>query len=117
METNDFRIIAAREFLTTKPKFDELASDELVTENTELRRLLQQAIDVADDWAASEPRSPEDLEAEFRGWHVWKGVNNLWYARRPGTSPCLTAERAGDLHGLRQKIIIEIRRWENGPIR
>jgi len=25
--------------------------------------------------------------SEFRGWHVWIGVNSLWYARRMRSSP------------------------------
>lgn len=59
----------------------------------------------------------EALEAEFNGWHCWKGVNQLWYARRPGVSPPLIAERAEDLTDLRDKIVAAIWRRDNGPIR
>jgi hypothetical protein len=31
------------------------------------------------DWA---PRGPE-----FAAWHFWVGVNSMYYARVPGTSP------------------------------
>jgi hypothetical protein len=31
--------------------------------------------------------SRAELAREFPGWHIWRGVNGLWYARRPGTSP------------------------------
>jgi hypothetical protein len=27
------------------------------------------------------------LRREFPGWHVWKGIAGLWYARRLDTSP------------------------------
>lgn len=60
--------------------------------------------------------SPEDLEREFGG-HAWRGVNNLWYWRLPGTSPPLTAERATDLQDLRDKIISVTWRRDHRPIR
>lgn len=28
-----------------------------------------------------------DLEREFPGWHFWRGINGLPYARKPKTSP------------------------------
>ena len=31
--------------------------------------------------------TPEQLEREFPGWHVWHGVSGLFYARRPNSSP------------------------------
>jgi len=68
------------------------------------------------DQRAYDPPTPAALEREFPGWHAWKGVNGLWHARRPGTSPPLTAERAEDLQDLRNKIIAAIWRRDNGPI-
>jgi hypothetical protein len=111
METTDYRIVNARKFLATGPGLDRAA------ENTELRHLLSDAIAVADDWAAGEPKTTEDIERMFPGWHAWQGVNGLWYARLPGTSPCLTAEPAKDLINLKEQIAATIYRWDNGPIR
>lgn len=56
METNDFRVNAAREFLATKPP---LAADELAAENAEARRLLGLVVEVCDDWAVTDPDSPD----------------------------------------------------------
>ena len=52
-----------------------------------------------------EPPDAEALEAEFPGWHVWQGVNDLWYAWRRGTSPPKVFERAADLAELRNWLI------------
>ena len=30
---------------------------------------------------------PHEYRREFPGWHVWRGVSGLYYARRPRTSP------------------------------
>ncbi len=40
--------------------------------------------------------------AEFPSWHAWQGVNGLYYARRPGTSPPLLVRAAtpGELPAL-----------------
>jgi hypothetical protein len=62
-----------------------------------------------------EPASAEALEQEFPGWHCWKGVNQLWYARLPGTSPAIVVERKEDLLDLRDGIIAAIWRRDNGP--
>jgi hypothetical protein len=35
------------------------------------------------DQRHNEPRSPEASEAEFPGWHLWRGANMLWHARPP----------------------------------
>lgn len=35
------------------------------------------------DALIAEPETFQDVEREFPGWHVWKGVNQLWYARLP----------------------------------
>jgi phosphoenolpyruvate-protein kinase (PTS system EI component) len=64
-----------------------------------------------------EPASPEALEQEFPGWHVWKGVNSLWCARLLETSLSIVAERAEDLQDLRDKIISAICRRDQGPIK
>jgi hypothetical protein len=69
------------------------------------------------DQRTYEPPSPEALEAEFPGWHCWKGVNQLWYARKPGYSPPLEALRREDLLDLRDGIIVAIRQHENGIIK
>lgn len=31
--------------------------------------------------------APAAIEAEFPGWHVWQGINQLWYVRYPRSSP------------------------------
>lgn len=56
METHDRRIVHARQFLADARRRDpaELPLDELVREDAELRRCLGWAIDVADDWAATD---------------------------------------------------------------
>ena len=61
-----------------------------------------------------EPQSPEELEREFAGWHIWRGVNRLWYARLAKTSPPVMVERREDLMDLRDGIISAIWRRENG---
>ena len=38
------------------------------------------------------------------GWHVWRGVAGLLYARRPKTSPPKVA-RARDVTALREQIL------------
>ena len=61
-----------------------------------------------------EPQLPEEVEAEFPGWHVWRGVNQLWYARREGAAPGTgwDVERAEDLMDVRDQIIVCIRKHE-----
>jgi hypothetical protein len=59
-----------------------------------------------------EPRSAEELMTEFPGWHVWEGVNSLFYARRPRTSPPVVVGPGEDLMDLRDQIIIWIRRHQ-----
>jgi hypothetical protein len=56
METHDQRIVHARQFLADARRRDpaELALDELIREDAELRRYLGGAIGVADDWAATD---------------------------------------------------------------
>jgi hypothetical protein len=51
METNDFRIVAARAFLATRPG---LTAQELAAENAQLRELLTRTVDLADDCADME---------------------------------------------------------------
>ena len=51
-----------------------------------------------------EPRSPEDLTAEFPSWEVWRGVNQLWYARLLKSSPPVVV-RGEDLTDLRDQVI------------
>jgi hypothetical protein len=41
--------------------------------------------------------------AEFRYWHVWRGVSGLLYARRPLSSPPVVV-RATDAEDLRDQI-------------
>jgi hypothetical protein len=43
---------------------------------------------------------PEALEAELPGWHAWRGVTGLFYARRVKSSPpiVLRAESLDDLY-------------------
>jgi hypothetical protein len=57
--------------------------------------------------------TPEDIEQEFPGWHAWQGVNDLYYARLPKTSPpwVVTGE---DLAALREQIASCLR---DGPSR
>jgi hypothetical protein len=31
--------------------------------------------------------TPEQIEAEFPGWEVFQGINDLWYARYSRSSP------------------------------
>ena len=52
-----------------------------------------------------EPQAPDEIEKEFPGWHVWKGVNNLWYASLAKTSPPVVVESAEDLVDVRDQII------------
>ena len=47
--------------------------------------------------------TPEALEAEFPGWHVFYGVSQLWYARKPLTSPPVLL-RAENLTELRVRM-------------
>jgi hypothetical protein len=50
--------------------------------------------------------SPESLEREFPGWTVWRGVSELWYARRLNTSPPVIL-RDENLTGLRAQMVIK----------
>lgn len=56
-----------------------------------------------------EPRSAKALMDEFPDWHVWKGVNSLFYARLPKTSPPVVVQ-GEDLLDLRDRIIVWLRR-------
>jgi hypothetical protein len=51
----------------------------------------------------------EDARALFPGWHCWKGVGGLFYARLPLTSPPVVA-RGKDPAGLISAIRTELRR-------
>jgi hypothetical protein len=47
----------------------------------------------------------DDLQREFPYWHVWHGVNHLWYARLPKTSPPIIARGEGSLE-LQNNILL-----------
>lgn len=49
------------------------------------------------------PQTAQDIESEFPGWHVYRGIDMLWYAR----SPTNESVRGEDLIDLRDEII----RW------
>jgi hypothetical protein len=53
--------------------------------------------------------TPEDLEGEFPGWHCWRGIAGLWYARLLSSSPAVVV-RSADPTGLRDSIRREISR-------
>ena len=61
-----------------------------------------------------EPGRPEEVKREFPGWHVWRGVNHLWYARLVKSSPPIVVTAREDLGDLRDGIISAIWRRENG---
>jgi hypothetical protein len=45
----------------------------------------------------------ESIESEFPGWHVWQGVNYLWYARLEKSSPPVVV-MGEDLLDLRDQV-------------
>jgi len=45
----------------------------------------------------------DDLETEFTGWHWWRGVSGLYYARRMKSSPPVVL-RAQTLDDLREQV-------------
>lgn len=47
-----------------------------------------------------------ELRREFPGWHVWQGINRLWYARRTNSSPPIVVSDENTTE-LRAKIRIE----------
>ena len=56
------------------------------------------------------------IEARFRGWHVWRGLNGLWYPWRRKTSPPRITR-----HPTREDLVAELRqreaqqdRWDTG---
>jgi hypothetical protein len=51
-----------------------------------------------------EPQSVAQLQIEFPVWEVFRGVNRLYYARLPRTSPPVLL-RGEDLLDLRDEII------------
>jgi hypothetical protein len=57
------------------------------------------------------PITQESLAREFPGWHVWKGVSQLWYARLPLSSPPIVV-RGEDLTDLRDQITREVIRLQ-----
>jgi hypothetical protein len=66
----------------------------------------------------TEPRTPDDIEAEFPAWEVWRGNDNRWCARIRGTDPPVMVQD-DDLVGLREEIIrkvshLETRAWAEG---
>lgn len=50
-----------------------------------------------------------DLRREFPGWHFWRGINQLWYARRHNTSPPLVVHDENTTE-LRAKVRVEAER-------
>jgi len=63
----------------------------------------------------TEPRTADDVEAEFPDWEVWRGVDNRWHARIRGAEPLITVADA-DLVGLKEEIVrkasqLEQRAW------
>jgi hypothetical protein len=70
METHDFRVIRAREFLAHAGtcSVGELPPSVLAREDTELRRLLGWVIDVVDDYANT------DLDLDVSQVLLWGGV-------------------------------------------
>jgi hypothetical protein len=48
----------------------------------------------------------DDIQREYPGFHVWQGVNYLWYASLERSSPPVTV-RGEDLLDLRD----ELKRW------
>jgi hypothetical protein len=46
------------------------------------------------------------IDADYPGWHAWRGVSGLWYARRPRSSPPVTL-RARRLAVLRMKVAVK----------
>lgn len=59
-----------------------------------------------------EPRSLEEIEREFAGWHAWRGISKLYYARLLMSSPAVVVE-GEDFIDLRDQIIKWI--WNNSP--
>jgi hypothetical protein len=49
----------------------------------------------------------DGLETTFTGWHCWRGVSGIWYARRVRSSPpvVLRAESLAELKELVRKYI------------
>jgi hypothetical protein len=70
METNDFRIVAARAFLATRPG---LTAQELAAENAQLRELLTRTVDLADDCADAEPPGDVTTATFDGGVHMCAG--------------------------------------------
>ena len=70
METNDFRVIRAREFLARARQCSVagLSASELTREDAELRRLLGWVIDVVDDYADT------DLDLDVSQVVLWGGL-------------------------------------------
>jgi hypothetical protein len=63
----------------------------------------------------TEPRTADDVEAEFPDWEVWRGVDNRWHARIRGAEPLITVAD-DDLVGLKEEIVrkasqLEQRAW------
>lgn len=66
-------------------------------------------------WQDADP-TPKALMAEFPGWRVFQGVNQLWYARRTNTSPPVTCREENTVE-LRAQMRIrqdEIDAWNSG---
>jgi hypothetical protein len=70
METHDFRVTRAREFLVRARQYSvaDLSASELAHQNTELRRLLGWVIDVVDDYADT------DLDLDVSQVVLWGGL-------------------------------------------
>lgn len=49
--------------------------------------------------------SMEELAAEWPDWSIWRGVNQLYYARLIKSSPPIVLPRAQDLDELRDMLI------------
>ena len=47
-----------------------------------------------------------EIEADYPGWHVWRGPGGLWYARRPMSSPPVV-RRARILSVLRMRVAVK----------
>jgi hypothetical protein len=58
----------------------------------------------------------EAVEAEFPGWHAWRGVNGLLYARRSRSSPAVVV-RGKSLTVLRIRIAVKQCELDSGSHR